>query len=289
MRSFISLWAACLSINLALADSISGRAVFVVDCVQSGQSLQSYLAYYASADPDSQRKPDAQSSISPSNGNNEYQSGGYLDGLGSYSININQDYSSGGVTGSFSPSSALAAWKCYGYGGKLLYTDTTHASSNSPFAQCITRHYCIPNPSGGSFTAHLQLSSSCTGDDGGVNTGDGANSPGHGVDLPGKHKKRCSISPDDTLTVWLYDAAGNQICSAQTDVGADYSDATGDWNLCGAVVSVLDISLSSADMKAQITAADGSTVNCGVENCSDSYGGGVLSEDQLYKYGCSWT
>lgn len=289
MRYPLSLAALCLPINLALGASISGAAVFVVDCVQSGQPLRSYLAYYASANPDSQRKPDAQSSITPSNGNNEYQSGGSIDGYDSYSININQDYSNGGITGSFTPASALAPWKCFGYGGKLLYTDTTHTSSSSPFAQCITRHYCVPNASGGSFTAKLQLSTSCTGDDSGVSSGDGANSPGHGVDLPGKHKKRCSLSPDDFLTVYLYDASGAQICTAQTDVGSDYRDATRDWKLCGATVSVVSVDESSANMKAQIIAADGSTVNCGLQTCEDHYSGGFFSTNQRYTYSCDWS
>ncbi|KAG9951397.1 hypothetical protein KCU85_g2716, partial [Aureobasidium melanogenum] len=287
MRSALSFLAICLSVNLASCSTPNGKAVFIVDCVQSRQPIRSYLAYYNSVNPDSQSKPDAQSTIYPTNGNNQYQSAGQNDGLGSYSINITQDYGEGKVTGTFTPSSALAPWKCYGYDGKLMYTDTSHASSASPFAQCISRHYCVPNPFGGSFTAQLLLATDCTGDDSGVSSGDNANSPGHGVDLP-KHKKRCSISPEHTLTVYLNDASGAQICTAQQDVGADYSDAIGDHHLCGATVSITDLNLSSADMKAQIIAADGSTINCGVQSCADTYGGGFFSTTQTYVYSCSW-
>lgn len=287
MRCILSLLAACLSINLVLCTSPSGKTVFIVDCVQSGQAIRSWLAYYNSVDPNSQSKPDAQSSVDPTNGNNQYQSEGFIDSLGSYSININQDYGEGSLTGTFFPSSSLAPWKCYGYDGKLMFTDVSHATSDSPFAQCISRHYCVPQAFGGSFTAQLLLTSSCTGDDGGVNSGDGANSPGHGVGLP-KHKKRCSTSPDDTLTVYLNDASGSQICTAQKNVGASYSDAIGDYQLCGATVSIVNLDYNSADMKAQIIAADGSTVNCGIENCRDSYSGGVYSEDEKYVYSCSW-
>lgn len=278
MRCILSLLATCLSITLVLCTSPSGKTVFIVDCVQSGQAIRSYLAYYNSVDPNSQSKPDARSSVNPTNGNNQYQSGGFIASLGSYSININHDYGEGSLTGTFTPSSSLAPWKCYGYSGKLMFTDTSRATSDSPFAQCISRHYCVPEPFGGSFTAQLLLTTDCSGDDSGVDSGDGAN----------RHRKRCSISPDDTLTVYLNDASGSQICTAQQDVGADYSDAMGDHQLCGATVSIVNLDLNSADMKAQITAADGSTVNCGIENCQDTYGGGFFSTSQKYVYSCSW-
>jgi len=258
--------------------SFASPAAYIVDCVQAGSSIQSYFAYYSTDDPYSQKSPDVAIPVNPSSGVNQYSGDISVSGLGDVSMSITKDYPGyGSQTGSLRVNKA-ANWRCYDGGDRFLYADTSKATTQQPFAQCLVRHQCQPVPAGGKLSVKLQYAIECGGGDS-ASCGD--------------------ISPAITMFYTIYDYdMSTTICTDAVEMSGDTDDWIGHDTVsdkCNTSVYVQSLDYrnifggGSWDAKVSTIASNGASVQCGLENNAGKITEVFPTQINEYTYGCSWS
>jgi hypothetical protein len=255
-----------LPYSAALASIVPGVLVaadpilYVVDCVQNGQQPRSYLSYFSNNNAYGQTKPDSTVVTYPYNGLAKYSGDYAIAGLGSISLNIDKDYADTySRTGGFLLNDNHRRWRCYSDDGRVLYADRSFATPESPFAQCVTRHYCSEAKAGGKFKVRLDYAVVCEG---------------------GETASCGAIHPSVSLEFILWDSdKTTTLCYSILDGLEEDShfDENKTYEACGMTVTIRDVRLgffgagAAWDVAVTAEAGNGETVRYSEDNVSGSY------------------
>lgn len=324
MKSLFLAQTLLLSVSLP-ALAVADATAYIVDCVQ-GTSIASQLSMFENDSGFDQNQPDWCVPITPISGTvSQYDQTQYdLNGDESAKVkvhitleNVNVYDSSGSLI-----FNDIEHWNCFRDDGRMLFPSFRAPTAQMPFAQCFTRHYCKKAPHAGSVKIQLVMGTVCGGGlqdtsavhgfggpkRGPASNGDSnaENSEGQGLKgnsnsengdgSPGaitKAKRQDGIQLDceaeDSMFVAIYDLAGNTLCWTSMAAGDTYAKVVdGYYEGCGMNVTVHDMNYKDVHMSADITAWDGVTVLCGIQQASFATDFVVLGSVDRYTYGCSW-